>query len=830
MLDTAKEYEKLGLLPIPLDYTENKVLTTNVAWVNNPKTVEGWKVGFNKNIGIGLVLGSRGGNLQVVDVDQKHDSTASLSAKFMEAIKYMLPDVHDSFYIEETRSGGLHVFFKRVGEVDAKIIPAKTLEFNENTGKQEEAALIEVLGQGQMAYTYPTPNYKILQGSIEEIPTITDKQFSELILVCKSFNELPDAEVVVSDYEYSASADDDDTRAGTIFNRKCDPVKFAAYMVQNNWKVAKMVGDKYWFTRPDKDNGVSATFNHDGRKLFCVFSSSTEFETHHNKTGKMKGHTPFSVLTKLTFNGDFKKAASYLIEKGDVSPDEWEEVEPLEPIKVNPFDLDELIPPSCEDFKKYIAEIAESYQVLPEMALLPAISAISLMICGAARVQIKDDWHEDAPIWSIVVAEASERKSPVLKEIMTPIEKYFENFGLTHKRDLNELGRRKRGLSAAIEVTEKEYEKALASGKDTGAISEKIRDIEDSLDECPEIIELPNLIQSDITPEALVKQLKTNGEVCGVISAEADPIEVALGLYSGKANFSAYLKGFSVERYTSNRIGGGEIVLEQPRIVLSVMMQREPMETLAENRAARKRGFLARCFFAVPNSKVGSRALDVKGVSSESKHWWIKKVDSILSIPHRLRLNDEGSTVAFNNNDPATIFITERARALLWEAREVNEEGLRAGGDFDDESGWGGKLIGNICRLAMALHFLSGKGVTDKLDEVTMEYALKWVKPLTEHYYCAVGHVGEMGIDKRVHSAVLKLNEKQHETKLPIRDVYQLVRNKRYSKASDWEPVWDRMIELGFIRVKNIEKRGAKGGMQKIIHFHPNFANLAKST
>ena len=162
--------------------------------------------------------------------------------------------------------------------------------------------------------------------------------------------------------------------------------------------------------------------------------------------------------------------------------------------------------------------------------------------------------------------------------------------------------------------------------------------MEKDLDECPDVIDLPNLIQADITPEALVKQLKTNGEVCGIISAEADPIEVALGLYSGKPNFSVYLKGFSVERYTSNRIGGGETVLEQPRVVLSVMMQREPMSILAENRAARKRGFLARCFFAVPNSKVGERSLDVESISKQSKLWWMKKVDSILSIPHRLRL------------------------------------------------------------------------------------------------------------------------------------------------------------------------------------------------
>lgn len=824
MIEIAREYEGLGLFPVPADVHKNSCKIT-APWQNDPKGVDEWSGMFTRQNGIAVKLGASSGGLQVIDVDQKHDSTLTLSARFMEAMKYMIPDIYHDLYIEETRSGGLHVFFKREGEVDRKFVPAKTMEFSEARGKLVEAGLIEVLGEGEIVFTYPTPSYRVLQGCIEEIPTITDAQYGDIIAACKSFNELPEGDVVASDYEYSDDVDVNDRRAGTIFNRKCDPHKFSEYLVSNGWKVQKKLGDKYWFTRPDKDKGTSATFNHDGNRLFIVFSSSTEFETHHKDGVRVKGHTPFAVFTKLSHNGNFRAATAQLIEQGFVDPDAWEEVEPLEPVRANPFSLDDLLPDGCEEFKRFVSEVAESYQVQPEMVVMPCISVISLCLSGAVKVGVSEDWREDAPIWSIVVAEASERKSPVLGEVMSPVESYFKDFGKRHKRDLRAVVRRRGGLQARLEKLESEYNKAIMKGGDVSSIEADIAFTEADMEELPEITELPNLLQSDITPEALVKQLKQNGEVCGVISSEADPIEVALGLYSDKPNFSIYLKGFSVERYTSNRVGGGETALEQPRIVLSVLMQPEPMEKLAESRVARKRGFLARCFFAVPTSKIGSRNLEPRPISGMAREWWEGKIRGLLSMPHRLRFHDNEGNVDFHEDDPKVVKLSSNAYEILMKAREVNEQGLATGGDFDDDSGWGGKLMGNICRLALSLHFLSGHTENEEVSGATMEAACAWVNPLTEHFYCACGEVGEISIDKRVHAAILKM--KGHvEDGMTVNAAVQAIKTRRHKSAKDWQPVWDRMIELGFIRIIDGEKP-KRGPAPKVMKLHPNFFNLA---
>ena len=822
MISTAKEFEELGLFPVPCNVQKDSC-DVWAKWENEPRSVDGWADLFQKQNGIGIKLGEASGDLIVIDIDQKHDSTATISNRFIEAIKYLLPNSWDSFYIEETRSGGLHLFL-RVNDLSTdKYVPAYTMDLNKN-GELKRFPLIEILSEGQMVFTHPTPNYRIAQGAIDEIPTISKDDWNELLGICRSFNEVPTEEARIdSATDRFEALDPNDQRPGTIFNKRVEPTMVVKFLTQHGWSVHKRAGDVFFLTRPGKDRGVSATFNFDGRKLLCVFSSSTEFETH--RDNELRGYTPFSIVAQLKFGGDYKATTGYLVEKGYVNPDEWDEVEPLEMRKADPFNLDELLPDGCQYFKRFVSEISEAYQVEPEMIVLPCLSIVSLCLSGAVRVELKEDWKEDAPLWSIVVGEASERKSVVLNEIMDPVEKFFGDFRKKHKKDLSMFTRRRRAIESKLEKLENDYDKAIGKGGDGESLLGSIRLTEIELDEMPDIVEMPNLLQSDITAEALVKQLERNGEVCGIISAEADPIEVALGLYSDKPNFSIHLKGYSVERYTSNRVGGGETVIEKPRVVLSVLMQSEPMQKLSESRQAMKRGFVARCLFAVPTSRVGSRKLEPDVISKDMREWWALRLGSMLSMPHRKRFLESGSKVVFFNEEPRVVKISREAHEVFLKARIENEKGLASGGEYDDESGWGGKLMGNVGRLALALHFLSGETERDEISGDVMESACRWVDPLTDHYYCAMGRVGEINMDKRVHGSIKSLSGKIDGV-MKLNDIFKILRTKRYGKMDDWTPVFSRMVDLGFVRIKDGEKP-KRGPIPKLIEFHPNFENLA---
>lgn len=821
MLETAKEFESLGLTPIPVDVTKTNCKVM-VNWQSEPQDVNGWESDFNKQSGIAIKLGSSSNHLICVDVDQKHDSTLTISDRILHALKVYMPDLWGEWYIERTRSGGLHIFFYLESSV-RKHVPAKTIDAN-SEGELKEFALIEVLGEGQMVFTHPTNGYEVIQGEIEAIPEITKEQYKDLIELCASFNEMPEGEVEAQDFPYPEEVDPNDTRPGTLFNRNCDPDHFAQYLVQQGWSIHRKLGQKYWLTRPGKERGVSATWNHDGRRLFCIFSSSVELPTH-KEDGSMKGYTPFNIYAHLSHEGNFTAAAAQLVEDGFVDPDQWDEVEPLSPTVSEPFNLDELLPPECSEFKEYVREVANSYQVHPEMVLLPCLSMVSLALCGAVKTKINEDWSEEAPLWSIVVAEASERKSPVLKEIMRPMDDYLAKFRKEHKRNIAALKRRKKAMMAKLMKMEKDYEKVVASGQEGLSEISAIAKLEEEIEEMPEMTDVPNLIQSDATPEALVQALKKNGEVSGVISSEADPIEVALGLYTDKPNFSVYLKGYSVERYVSTRVQTGEVVIEEPRIVVSVMMQREPMGKLASNRVARERGFLARCLFACPKSRVGHRDLEPASISGPKKAFWGRLIGRLMDMPHKNRLYDKGGNLAVYEDDVAEVELSPMAYKVHLEARGRNEAGLVAGGEFDDDSGWSGKLMGNVARLATVLHFLSGKSEKDPMSEEIMAYAVKWVDPLLEHYHDATGVVGNHSIDRRVYHAMKVLNGHEWEGG-PVNDAFKLVRSKLHNKADDWKPVWDRMVELGFIRIQKGERKAKSGPAPMVMVCHPRFRDL----
>ena len=92
------------------------------------------------------------------------------------------------------------------------------------------------------------------------------------------------------------------------------------------------------------------------------------------------------------------------------------------------------------------------------------------------------------------------------------------------------------------------------------------------LDELEEIHEL-QMILDDVTPEALIRVMKTNDEKIGIISAEGGIFGMMAGRYSNNTNIDIFLKGYSGEYYSSVRVGSGGIVLEHPLLTVCLAVQ-----------------------------------------------------------------------------------------------------------------------------------------------------------------------------------------------------------------------------------------------------------------
>ena len=114
LTDKAKEYLGCELSVIP---TKEDKLPALPSWKPfqsqrmNKDQVGGFFTGANIN-GLGIICGAVSGNLEVIDVDTKHDTTGSLWDELRTLIEDNLPEVYKSLVIAQTRSGGYHIYYR----------------------------------------------------------------------------------------------------------------------------------------------------------------------------------------------------------------------------------------------------------------------------------------------------------------------------------------------------------------------------------------------------------------------------------------------------------------------------------------------------------------------------------------------------------------------------------------------------------------------------------------------------------------------------------------------------------------------------------------------
>lgn len=291
LFDEAKNLESIGFAMSPWDISEGikKPTRGGEKWVNDHKSVEEWKESFYRCHCIAIICGKRSGGVQVIDIDQKNDPTATINNGFKEHLRHLYPDLYDKLYIESTMSGGLHLAFLREGEVPRKSVPAKGAD---------KRALIEVLGEGQLFICAPSKGYTVIQGDLENLIVITDEEYEQLIEVCRAFNQLPDESSID---ELKSESSDDCSLPGDDWGNIVD---FPKYLESYGWAICGAHDEIVYLRRPGKDSGVSATWNFGGYKRLWIFSSSTEFQSE-------KMLKPFHLYSKYE-NMPYKEASKQL--------------------------------------------------------------------------------------------------------------------------------------------------------------------------------------------------------------------------------------------------------------------------------------------------------------------------------------------------------------------------------------------------------------------------------------------------------------------------------------------------------------------------------------
>ncbi len=237
-----------------------------------------------------VVCGVVSGNLEVIDIDNHKENASSIYEEYKDIILSHFPEIWDKLFIETSQSGGYHLIYRHSNKPEG----SRKLAMQLIDGKRD--TLIETKGEGGYVIVYPSPGYVPVQGSLTTLNTLTDDERHFLLEVARSFNEIPEQDV---SHNSKFPSNQSITRPGDIFNEQGE---HSDLLQEIGWILVGVKGNIEYWRRPDKNKGISATFNYVPNKLYVFTSNAEPFEL--NKT-----YDKFAIYTQLKCGGDFKYAA-----------------------------------------------------------------------------------------------------------------------------------------------------------------------------------------------------------------------------------------------------------------------------------------------------------------------------------------------------------------------------------------------------------------------------------------------------------------------------------------------------------------------------------------
>jgi putative DNA primase/helicase len=276
---------------------------------------------FGKRVapGIAIVLGKVSGNAELLDVD---DYDHEIWSKFKQQVFEAIPKLVDAPLVE-TPHGGRHLLYR------VATPPPGNLKLAQRPDPQPDnphghKTLIETRGEGGYALTIGSPpqchpsgnSYKLISGSFDHIPMLTDEEHLRLHELARAFDQMPP---ITGELEAHVPAIDGPradgqpgraagTRPGDDFNRR---TSWRELLERHGWRELRTLNGVGFWRRPGKKEiGHSATTNYGSSDLLYVFSSNASpFEPD-------RAYTKFAALALLEHGGDFPAAARQLASGG----------------------------------------------------------------------------------------------------------------------------------------------------------------------------------------------------------------------------------------------------------------------------------------------------------------------------------------------------------------------------------------------------------------------------------------------------------------------------------------------------------------------------------
>lgn len=368
------------------------------------------------------------------------------------------------------------------------------------------------------------------------------------------------------------------------------------------------------------------------------------------------------------------------------------------------------------EFANYAVELAESLQLSEELTTSAILVAIATAVQGKFHVKIKDGYTEELNIAMMLIARSSERKSPLLNNVFSPITHYVRQFN----EDNNTIIEQNKEELKLLLKTKEEIVKELSSTKqrkNENITEASLSEIVDKIINFDKPVNKKTLYVNDITLEALAVAIQNNDSKLTLIDDEGTIFKIVSGVYkNGVVDMDVLLRALSNDKIIQHRISRNEINISNPKLSALIAVQPIVANEILENKVFNEKGLAGRILKCKPISFIGHRKFDTEPVSYDIYNKYKDKLIKLLSI---------------ENETSVEICLSDSAYELLIKFSNNIEQMLNT--NYKHIESFCGKLLGKAIRLAGLLEVANMEFEGDimlGISQETMFYAIK----LTEYY------------------------------------------------------------------------------------------------
>jgi hypothetical protein len=403
ILTYYQEYKAIGLNVIPIEWDiEKKQPVSHRAW-GDGKSMEL----YAKH---NAIMVSTSTPYHCLDFDIKNTKDKNLYHKWFNAIANTNPDVITKLYIEQTRNKGFHVWIKYTKDLHKLAL----------ADSDQGAEVIALYAGGPLVYTYPTPGYEVVSGSMDDLQELSDSEFNLLIETSQYFNEYkPAYDPALKAISYPAGLEkfcidfdkniSDDTWLQILSNSTLIPLQNYKYSKKDKFVAFKRRGS-------DSD-GISAKVYFHTKRVMIFSASLHDYPNWHNKHDYPVWCLPPSFLLFYQNNRNWDDTFTTMQTIADT-----EGIQITQQQYTGEFPID--VFPSA--IQRSILEVAAARSLAPEFLATSALWTVSSM----AGTHYTSDFNGDAKniLFCLLIAPVSVGKTPAYKSMCeTPLQKIQEH-------------------------------------------------------------------------------------------------------------------------------------------------------------------------------------------------------------------------------------------------------------------------------------------------------------------------------------------------------------------------------------------------------------------